>query len=148
MIKKSSFKPWKQSKAEIEHALDNEVECADNDVYLMNGIQHKKTISHNSCPIFSVAHRRSKKSRIEFFVLNYVAPDTGESYFAQWKYDSQKGACKMTKKVQIRQCLKILVYIPNQHAYIGEIIIVCLVAYQFYPLITWTKQPKHYNELT
>ena len=120
MIKRKLFKPWKETRAEIENAIDNYSDVAENDLTLANGIQHKCTITHNSNPISSVVHRTSKKAHVEFYAINYMSPESGESFFSQWRYDSLSGVCKLTKKVPVRQCLKILVYIPNQHAFVGE----------------------------
>ena len=121
MIRRKSFKSWEQTRNEIEKVLDSYTDATENDLTLANGIQHKCTISHNSSPIFSVAYRPSNKSHVEFYILNYISPDSGESFFVQWKYDSISGICKLTKKVVIRQCLKLLIYIPNQHAFIGRL---------------------------
>jgi len=121
MIQRKLFKPWQETRSEIEKVIEEYTDAIENDVTLANGIQHKCTITHNSSPIFSVAYRASQKANVEFYVLNYISPDSGESFFAQWRYDSLTGISKLTKRVSVRQCLKILIYIPNQHAFVGKL---------------------------
>ena len=118
-MSKKKYKTWAQAKSEIEKVV-NSTHDSIAELSLFNGFLHRHTISHFSSPIYSAAYRKSKKTSSEFFAINCVSPDSGEYYIFQWKYDASNGTCKITKKVTLRQCLKTLIYVPNQHAYVGK----------------------------
>lgn len=114
------YKRWKDSKREIEQFLiSSEYEQTDEEVLIESGLQLRKTISHSPSPVFSSAFCGVTKKGYEKYLINYMSCDGGESLVADWICKPSEGRSKLVKKTSMRNCLKKLIWIPSQHAFVG-----------------------------
>ncbi|XP_076803199.1 uncharacterized protein LOC143447131 isoform X2 [Clavelina lepadiformis] len=120
MTKKRGYKTWAQARNDIEETLKSGRYAGnDSELCFESGLQLAHTLSHYPSPIFSSSFYEDQKEGFEYYLLNYVSADSGESFIVQWRYDPTAGSAKITKKSPIRQYLNHILWIHTQNAFIG-----------------------------
>jgi len=126
MKRKKLYKTLAETKLDIEERLKHDkLSWTDNELCIASGIQLRHNITHFPSPLNCVTYRNDTRSCAEFYIVNYMSADGGESVIAEWKYNPKDGSSRITRRVVIRQCLKFLTWINLQQTIIG--MFVCAV---------------------
>nr|XP_039268538.1 uncharacterized protein LOC120343431 [Styela clava] len=116
----SGYKTWATSRTQIERTIAEKCLIGyEGDVGIKSGFQLRKTISHYPSPIFSYCYHDDPANGNEYYVINYMSSDGGGSVIVEWRYDIATQSIFVQRKFSIRNCLKHLIWIANQKAFIG-----------------------------